>query len=479
MNVRGERILLVSDEIAPAGLIASALAAQGAAATRVNARSGRNMRHFFSEPGITEALAADQAFAPTRVVLLLGTHDVGNLDPTSLERLRDAYAKTGAEVWAVGPFVTTRQPAAIGQVAKAMDQAFDPYFVDGRPNTETIARAADGLSYPAAGQQQLALVVTDALLSHNPSSKWGRVKWGLVGIAALGALWYLARRIDRGAAGRLFEAGAGISGSADQRYRVAYVLVTKRGPVRAIVEAPRALTLVEAEKWRRKWGKTETAWIETVDGEHVPVKGAARLPRFQDDAKPGDVHWTLTTDRKLEGLGLVHVVNGKRFLGTEAQLVRSGARAVPCASKLDASGKVKCWKATRVLAGPDRPIFTFGPADVDPVHAKRLRAAMNTYRKHLHALEAGDRDAFDAAVKARGKLEKLADSGEIFSETARDQIRTVISAHRIGEYEEAGRKARAAALDAERLRLHDEGRAAAPRPGSFEHELAVERGRRR
>jgi hypothetical protein len=81
-------------------------------------------------------------------------------------------------------------------------------------------------------------------------------------------------------------------------YRVAYVLVTRRDgkivPVRAIVDAPRALTLAEAEAWRRKWGRNATAWVETMAGTHVPVKGAARPGKFIDDARQGDVHATLS-----------------------------------------------------------------------------------------------------------------------------------------------------------------------------------------
>lgn len=80
-------------------------------------------------------------------------------------------------------------------------------------------------------------------------------------------------------------------------YRVAYVLVTRRGPLRAIVDAPRPLTLNEAIAWRRKWGRTETAWVETMQGMFVPVVGAKRPGEFVDDARPGDVHWTLTRER--------------------------------------------------------------------------------------------------------------------------------------------------------------------------------------
>jgi hypothetical protein len=92
----------------------------------------------------------------------------------------------------------------------------------------------------------------------------------------------------------------GLRGDSDQRYRVAYSLVTRRDgkivTVRKIVDAPRALTLAEAEAWRRKWAKNGTAWVETMSGEHVPVKGAKREAGFVDDARPGDVHATLTAD---------------------------------------------------------------------------------------------------------------------------------------------------------------------------------------
>lgn len=95
--------------------------------------------------------------------------------------------------------------------------------------------------------------------------------------------------------------GKGRSLMAEPGYRVAYALVTRRDgkivTVRSIVDAPRALTLPEAEAWRRKWARTATAWVETMDGEHVPVKGAKRPAGFVDDARPGDVHATLTMPR--------------------------------------------------------------------------------------------------------------------------------------------------------------------------------------
>ncbi len=84
-------------------------------------------------------------------------------------------------------------------------------------------------------------------------------------------------------------------------YRVAYGLVTRRDgkvvTVRAIVDAPRPLTLAEAEAWRRTYGRSHTAWVETMAGKHVPVAGAKRPGKFVDDARQGDVHALLTQDR--------------------------------------------------------------------------------------------------------------------------------------------------------------------------------------
>ena len=81
-------------------------------------------------------------------------------------------------------------------------------------------------------------------------------------------------------------------------YRVAYSLVTRRDgkvvTVRAIVDAPRPLTLAEAEAWRRKWGRSSTAWVETMAGVFVPVIGAKRPGGFVDDARQGDVHALLS-----------------------------------------------------------------------------------------------------------------------------------------------------------------------------------------
>ena len=81
-------------------------------------------------------------------------------------------------------------------------------------------------------------------------------------------------------------------------YRVAYSLVTRRDgkvvTVRAIVDAPLPLTLAEAEAWRRKWGRSSTAWVETMAGVFVPVTGAKRPGGFVDDARQGDVHALLS-----------------------------------------------------------------------------------------------------------------------------------------------------------------------------------------
>lgn len=101
-------------------------------------------------------------------------------------------------------------------------------------------------------------------------------------------------------------ANSGMEGVTEEGegYRVAYGLVTRRDgqvvTVRAIVDAPRALTRAEAEKWVKQWKRRTgaTTWVETMDGKHVPVKGAMRPGGFVDDARPGDVHATMTSPLK-------------------------------------------------------------------------------------------------------------------------------------------------------------------------------------
>mgnify|MGYP000997312859 CR=1 FL=1 len=218
MNVRGERIIVFGDSLsahpgsaeiwdvnagsnrsssAPGDLVASLLAEQGAQAVRVNARVSRSAWNFWGRENTAALLASDRAFAPTKVVVILGTNDVGlnaKLDSESFAKLRDAYKAMGAEVWAVGPFANTAlPPAGVEQVVATMHDVFGSRFIDGRPISVLIHPGGDGVHYPAASARALALAITDAVITKfSPSTIWmtlGLSAAGVVGAVLVGMVW--------------------------------------------------------------------------------------------------------------------------------------------------------------------------------------------------------------------------------------------------------------------------------------------------
>lgn len=133
MQIAGERILIFGDSLssrhsscgnprsadqynvvegtnrtanAPGDLLASYLLAQGAAAARVDARVCRSAWNFWQGEDTSKLLAADLAWRPSLVVVMLGTNDIGlNLtkDGEALARLVKVYRDAGAKVVAIGP----------------------------------------------------------------------------------------------------------------------------------------------------------------------------------------------------------------------------------------------------------------------------------------------------------------------------------------------------------------------------------------
>lgn len=353
MNARGERILIFGDSLthhghdsgpevwnvdtgsmrsssAPGDLLASLLAEQGAAAVRTNARVSRSAWNFWNREAAGQLIAADIAWKPTKVIVMLGTNDVG-LDPQkdrdAFTAIREAYRKAGAEVWAIGPFISNKPPAGIETVVQTMSSVFGMRFIDGRPLSELAQRAGDGLHYTTNGARTLALTLADTLLRKtSPTTMMKGIGWGLLGLGVALIAGYAAHRkgfytlngegaevlgVDEDDVidAEFTELGdvRGLLASSD-RYRVAYGLVTRRDgqivTVRAFVDAPRGLTLAEAEAWRRKWskGSGQTTWIETMDGAHVPVTGAKKPGRYVDDARSGDTRAAMSsTPPELEG----------------------------------------------------------------------------------------------------------------------------------------------------------------------------------
>jgi hypothetical protein len=298
---------------------------QGASAAQIDAKIGRSAISFVYNEPVNDLVAADAAFQPTKVIVMLGTNDLGrDLGNTqqAMTQIRDAYAGMGAEVWAIGPMTYVGRSESMNALAPDVFSVMQNVFgadktIDARPLSVLEGRTGDGVHFTYAAALPTAQALAQALTSTSSTSS--KIKKGLiiagigvVGIVVVGyALSALKKRQLLGPIGMLISpkfAGPALmaydarrnleSRPSTEGYRVAYMLVTRRNgkivPVRAIVDAPRPLTIAEAEAWRRKWGRSETTWIETMTGKHVPVKGAVRPGRFIDDARRDDVHALLT-----------------------------------------------------------------------------------------------------------------------------------------------------------------------------------------
>jgi len=218
MNARGERILIFGDSLtrhtsgevwnvnagsmrsssAPGDLLASLLAEQGAAAVRTNARVSRSAWNFWGREAAGDLIAADLAWKPTKVIVMLGTNDVG-IDPRKVRdaftAIRDAYRGAGAEVWAIGPFISNKPPAGVQIVVKTMASVFGMRFIDGRPLSELAQRAGDGLHYTAAGARTLSLILADTLVRKvSPTTVMRGLGWGLLGIGVALVAGYTMHR---------------------------------------------------------------------------------------------------------------------------------------------------------------------------------------------------------------------------------------------------------------------------------------------
>ncbi len=235
MKVRGERIIIFGDSLshpgadsapviqeitlgsnrsssAPGDLLGSYLLEQGAEAVRVNAKVGRSALSFISTEPAAQLIATDQAFKPTKVVVMLGTNDAErDLAKTeaAMTQIRDAYKSMGAEIWAIGPMTYVGNGAALNDSASrvftTMQRVFDKaQTVDARPLSIGAARAGDGIHFTPAGAAQLAPKLAQTLLTS--SSTVGRnIAIGFVGVFTLGLLaWFVMNRRKDSAVGLKF-----------------------------------------------------------------------------------------------------------------------------------------------------------------------------------------------------------------------------------------------------------------------------------
>jgi len=223
MNARGERILVFGDSLShhgadaapeiwdvdqgssrssgqPGDLLASLLLEQGAMAARVNARVGRSAANFWGREDTAALLGSDQAFQPTKVIVILGTNDLGvspQKTADSMLAIKRAYEAMGAEVWAIGP-VTYNSDALNAKapaVVAIMQSVFGSRFIDGRPLSVQTNRAGDGVHFGASSAAQTAQNMLAAVL------RAGKLSAGFWTAAAVlvgaGAIWWAHRHDKR------------------------------------------------------------------------------------------------------------------------------------------------------------------------------------------------------------------------------------------------------------------------------------------
>ena len=197
LDISGERILIFGDSLshpgsdtgptitdvkdrsllssAAPGVVLAALlltSAPPAAAVRINARVGRSARSFLA--GEKSLLADDEAWRPTKVIVMLGTNDIDRGTGASaiaqtkdaLRQIRDAYQAMGAEVVAVGPpsFQGGKYAQGAPAVLAAMREVFGADRVlDARPLTVGAGRSSSGVHFTKAGAAQAGKQIARAL----------------------------------------------------------------------------------------------------------------------------------------------------------------------------------------------------------------------------------------------------------------------------------------------------------------------------
>lgn len=228
MNVRSERILIFGDSLshpgidasptiqeitagsnrrssAPGDLLGSILLEQGATAVRVNAKVGRSATSFVSSEPAAQLLESDRAWAPTKVIVILGTNDAErDLTKTAaaMLKIRDAYRSMGAEMWAIGPMIYIGRGAYLNAKAAPVFEVMGQIFgadrlIDARPLSEGASRSADGVHFTAKGAAAVAARLADAITSRVSVRvrPFIGVAIGFASVLALGLVtWAIQRR---------------------------------------------------------------------------------------------------------------------------------------------------------------------------------------------------------------------------------------------------------------------------------------------
>lgn len=147
---------------------------------------------------------------------------------------------------------------------------------------------------------------------------------------------------------------------------------------------------------------------------------------------------------------------------------------------VEALGRPAAESPARRAAASQRELFGAAAGALPPAFARSWATQVRAYRKHVADLAEGDQSAWSLAVKAKAKLDKMTNSGEITREAAEllhDHVggRGEGALPSLSQAEEAGREARRAGYmkAARGLRAEDETLS----PHSYHGQLRIGRGR--
>lgn len=197
--VAGKRVLIFGDSMSagagsPGDELSKNLAAAGAT-VKVDAVVGRSANNFFAREDADAQFVDVQAFRPQFVIVQLGTNDIGlsmAVDGARMERLRGAFAATGADVWAIGPPTFPSSGSGANQapgapsVVTMMTNVFGARFIDMRPLTADMAiageggRAADGTHFTSDGGVVVGMRLADEFVKAGAPPPIGAVVMALL-----------------------------------------------------------------------------------------------------------------------------------------------------------------------------------------------------------------------------------------------------------------------------------------------------------
>jgi len=284
VNVSGERVLIFGDSLSHAGgdfdpeifdlppadgtiidssapgyVLASLLNNQGAAAVRIDANVGRSAHNFWAGGSSHQfqsganLIASDQQFAPTKVIIMLGTNDAdsGAIDATAMAAIRDSFP-SASEILAIGPpiFADDNLNAKVDQVYTMLNSVFNGNVVDARPLSSTDNRAGDGVHFQPQGASDLANNLAPAVLSILSPGLLRILTWVGLGAAVIGlagaAFWYWRRSSKRPLGDHLIDQSA-------RFYTKKYGI--SMSEARKLVESPRRARIDrEIDDWRSQHG---------------------------------------------------------------------------------------------------------------------------------------------------------------------------------------------------------------------------------